>query len=65
MRKFHLRKYSYLVLWLALFSAVAGVWFFGGSQEQPGEGTVQSSPQAGPTAQIPQEEEETEQEGSV
>ena len=59
MRKFHLRKYSYLVLWLALFSAVAGVWFFGGSQEQPGEGTVQSSPQAGPTAQIPQEEEET------
>ena len=59
MRKFHLRKYSYLVLWLALFSAVAGVWFFGGSQEQPGEGMVQSSPQAGPTAQIPQEEEET------
>lgn len=59
MRKFHLRKYSYLVLWLALFSAVAGVWFFGGSQEQPGEGTVKSSPQAGPTAQIPQEEEET------
>ena len=59
MRKFHLRKYSYLVLWLALFSAVAGVWFFGDSQEQPGEGTVQSSPQAGPTAQIPQEEEET------
>lgn len=54
-----MRKYSYLVLWLALFSAVAGVWFFGGSQEQPGEGTVQSSPQAGPTSQIPQEEEET------
>lgn len=54
-----MRKYSYLVLWLALFSAVAGVWFFGGSQEQPGEGTVQSSPQASPTSQIPQEEEET------
>ena len=33
MRKFHLRKYCYLVLWLALFAAVAGVWLFG--QEPP------------------------------
>ena len=33
MRKFHLRKYCYLVLWAALLAAVAGGWFFGRGPE--------------------------------
>ena len=59
MKKFHLRKYSYLMLWLALFAAVAGVWFFGGNQGQQGENPSSQSPAVNPTAQISQEEEET------
>lgn len=59
MKKFHLRKYSYLMLWLALFAAVAGVWFFGGNQGQQGENSSSQSPAVNPTAQISQEEEET------
>lgn len=58
MRKFHLRKYCYLVLWLALFAAVAGVWLFG--QEPPPAVGQESaaSPAASPTAVVPQTEEE-------
>ena len=59
MKKFHLRKYSYLMLWLALFAAVAGVWFFGGNQGQQGENPSSQSPAVNPTAQISQEEEKT------
>ncbi len=59
MKKFHLRKYSYLMLWLALFAAVAGVWFFGGNQGQQGENPSSQSPAVNPTAQTSQEEEET------
>ncbi len=58
MRKFHLRKYCYLVLWLALFAAVAGVWLFG--QEPPPAVGQESaaSPAASPTAAVPGTEEE-------
>ena len=59
MKKFHLRKYSYLMLWLALFAAVAGVWVFGGNQGQQGENPSSQSPAVNPTAQTSQEEEET------
>ena len=47
MRKLHLRKYCYLVLWAALLAAVAGVWFFGrepASQESGPSPTPQASP---------------------
>lgn len=30
MKTFRVRKYSYVILWLALFAAVAGVWFLRG-----------------------------------
>lgn len=58
MRKFHLRKYCYLVLWLALFAAVAGVWFLGGKGGEKEENPGSSSPQVSPTAVIEGDEEE-------
>ena len=58
MRKFHLRKYCYLVLWLALFAAVAGVWLFGKEQPPALEQESTTSPAASPTAAVPGTEEE-------
>ncbi|MGI6254018.1 MAG: glycoside hydrolase family 10 protein [Acutalibacter sp.] len=65
MRRLSVRKYSYLILWLGLLAAVAGVWFFGGeggggegSQTPPtSQGTAQ--PSLSPTAQANPEEEDT------
>ena len=58
MRKFHLRKYCYLVLWLALFAAVAGVWLFGQEPPPAVEQESTASPAASPTAAVPETEEE-------
>ena len=58
MRKFHLRKYCYLVLWLALFAAVAGVWLFGQEPPPAVEQESTTSPAASPTAAVPGTEEE-------
>ena len=58
MRKFHLRKYCYLVLWLALFAAVAGVWLFGQEPPPAVEQESAASPAASPTAAVPGTEEE-------
>ena len=58
MRKFHLRKYCYLVLWMALFAAVAGVWFLGGKGGEKEENPGSSSPQVSPTAVTEGDEEE-------
>ena len=61
MGKLRVRKYAYLILWMGLLAAVAGVWFFGG--EGGGGGAAPSSsqttaqPSVGPTGQPPQEEE--------
>ena len=57
MRKFRLRKYCYLVLWLGLAAAVAGVWFLGGKGQQESSPSS-SAPQAGPVTLSPQEEDE-------
>ena len=57
MRKFRLRKYCYLVLWLGLAAAVAGVWFLGGKGQQESSPSS-SAPQAGPITLSPQEEDE-------
>ena len=57
MRKFRLRKYCYLVLWLGLAAAVAGVWFLGGKGQQESSSSS-SAPQAGPVTLSPQEEDE-------
>lgn len=56
MRKFRLRKYCYLVLWLGLAAAVAGVWFLGGKGQQESSSSS-SAPQAGPVTLSPQEDE--------
>ena len=57
MRKFRLRKYCYLVLWLGLAAAVAGVWFLGEKGQQESSPSS-SAPQAGPVTLSPQEEDE-------
>ncbi len=57
MRKFRLRKYCYLVLWLGLAAAVAGVWFLGGKGQQESSSSS-SAPQVGPVTLSPQEEDE-------
>ena len=57
MRKFRLRKYCYLVLWLGLAAAVAGVWFLGGKGQQESSPSS-SAPQAGPVTLSPLEEDE-------
>lgn len=58
MKKFHLKKYSYFVLWLALFASVAGVWFFGGYQGNQGESSSSQVPDTSPMTQVSPEEEE-------
>lgn len=61
MKHFHLKKYSYFVLWLVLFASVAGVWFFSGYQGQQGQpgGTGSSqSPDTTPMTQVSPEEED-------
>lgn len=61
MKHFHLKKYSYFVLWLVLFASVAGVWFFSGYQGQQGQpgGTGSSqAPDTTPMTQVSPEEED-------
>ena len=61
MRKLHLRKYCYLVLWAALLAAVAGVWLFGGERavEESGQASSSAVPSASPASQTGEAEEET------
>ena len=61
MRKLHLRKYCYLVLWAALLAAVAGVWLFGGERavEESGQASFSAVPSASPASQTGEAEEET------
>ena len=61
MRKLHLRKYCYLVLWAALLAAVAGVWLFGGERavEESGQASSSAVPSASPASQTGETEEET------
>lgn len=47
MKRFNFRKYSYLVLWLALILTVGTVWMFGGRALPPAE-VVESAPSSGP-----------------
>lgn len=59
MRKLHLRKYCYLVLWAALLAAVAGVWLFGGERavKESGQASSSAVPSASPASQTGEEEE--------
>ena len=61
MRKLHLRKYCYLVLWAALLAAVAGVWLFGGERavKESGQASSSAVPSASPASQTGEAEEET------
>ena len=61
MRKLHLRKYCYLVLWAALLAAVAGVWLFGGERavKESGQASSSAVPSASPASQTGETEEET------
>ena len=61
MRKLHLRKCCYLVLWAALLAAVAGVWLFGGERavEESGQASSSAVPSASPASQTGEAEEET------
>ena len=57
MRKLCVRKYSYLILWMGLLAAVAGVWFFGGQSGDPLPPAQETSqPSVTPTTQAGQEE---------
>ena len=60
MRKLHLRKYCYLVLWAALLAAVAGVWLFGGERavKESGQASSSAVPSASPASQTGEAEEE-------
>ena len=61
MRKLHLRKYCYLVLWAALLAAVAGVWLFGGERavKESGQASSSAVPSASPASQTGEAEEDT------
>ena len=61
MRKLHLRKYCYLVLWAALLAAVAGVWLFGGERavKESGQASSSAVSSASPASQTGEAEEET------
>ncbi len=61
MRKLHLRKYCYLVLWAALLAAVAGVWLFGGERavKESGQASSSAVPSASPASQTGEAEGET------
>ncbi len=51
MKRLNLRKYSYVIVWLALLAAVGTVWLFGGrvQREKGGESSALSSGSAAPT----------------
>ncbi len=53
MKRFNLRKYSYVVLWLALVFTVGIVWLFGGKAQSAETGEESSLP---PPSPIPAEE---------
>ncbi len=56
MRRFNLRKYNYVILWLALVLTVAAVWFFGGqAQRAEGESPSVSSHTGASPAPLPAE----------
>ncbi len=48
MKRFNLRKYSYVVLWLALILTVGAVWLFGGRAVRKDRAAVSPAPSAGP-----------------
>ncbi len=56
MKTFRVRKYSYVILWLALFAAVAGVWFLRGKVVPEKEETASSQGEVQPVTEETGEE---------
>lgn len=62
MRRFNLRKYCYVFLWLALILTVAVVWFFGGREQQKEnekQGQASSAPVSSPASSLPEPAEDS------